>query len=171
MMLKPQDILLMLKLISVGEGSWTYHQLAVDLFMSPSEVHASVKRALRAHLANSIQNKVQVNRSTLEEFIIHGIKYTFIPERGEMTRGIPTIYTVAPLNTLSFSPDEPHPVWPDTTGEIRGAAFSPLYKSAPKASRNDQILYELLVLVDAIRGGHVREREMAGNEIKRRLRQ
>jgi len=29
----------------------------------------------------------------------------------------------------------------------------------------------LLVLVDAIRGGHVREREMAGNEIKRRLRQ
>jgi hypothetical protein len=48
-------------------------------------------------------------------------------------------------------------------------AFSPLYKSAPKAAREDQALYELLVLIDALRGGRAREREAATAEIKNRL--
>src|SRR6056297_2981259 len=153
MLLKPQDILVMLKLISIKEAQWTYNQLAVKLGMSPSEVHAAVKRALRVHLAIAIGDGIQANRSALEEFLIHGIKYVFVPERGEMTRGMPTIYIVAPLDTLTFSSDEPLPVWPDPLGEIRGMAFSPLYKSIPNAARKDQELYSLLALVDAIRGG------------------
>jgi len=62
-----------------------------------------------------------------------------------------------------------HSPWPDPMGETRGSSFSPLYKSVPKAARNDKALYELLVLVDAIRGGRARERELAIKEIKRRL--
>ncbi|MBS3758007.1 MAG: hypothetical protein KGY61_05040 [Desulfobacterales bacterium] len=169
MLLKPQDILVMLKLISIKEAQWTYNQLAVKLGMSPSEVHAAVKRALRVHLAIAIGDGIQANRSALEEFIIHGIKYVFVPERGEMTRGIPTIYAVDPLKALLAGTDEPQPVWPDPMGETRGSSFSPLYKSVPKAARNDNALYELLVLVDAIRGGRARERELAIKEIKRRF--
>jgi hypothetical protein len=48
-------------------------------------------------------------------------------------------------------------------------AFSPLYKLAPGAAREDERLYELLVLVDAIRGGRARERELAIRELKKRL--
>ena len=169
MLLKPQDILVMLKLVAIKKARWTYNQLAVELGMSPSEVHAAVKRALRGHLAVSISDNIQVNRSALEEFIIHGIKYVFVPERGEMTRGIPTIYGVGPLKALLSGTDEPQPVWPDLMGKARGSSFSPLYKSAPKAARNDKALYELLALVDAIRGGRARERELATKEIKRRL--
>jgi len=169
MVLKPQDIVVMLKLVAIKEAQWTYNQLAVELGMSPSEVHAAVKRALRVHLAVSISDNIQVNRSALEEFIIHGIKYVFMPERGEMTCGIPTIYAVDPLKALLSGTDEPQPVWPDPMGEARGSSFSPLYKSVPKAARNDKALYELLVLVDAIRGGRARERELAAKEIKRRL--
>jgi len=159
----------MLKLIAIKGAQWTYNQLAVELGMSPSEVHAAVKRALRVHLAISIGGGIQANRSSLEEFIIHGIKYVFIPERGEMTRGIPTVYAVDPLKALFPETDEPQPVWPDPMGEARGSSFSPLYKSVPKAARNDNALYELLVLVDAVRGGRARERELAAKEIKRRL--
>jgi hypothetical protein len=65
--------------------------------------------------------------------------------------------------------DEPLPVWPDPQGEVRGAAFSPLYKSAPKAARADPALYELLVLVDAIRGGLARERKIAISKLNARL--
>lgn len=159
----------MLKLVAIKKQGWTYNQLAVGLFMSPSEVHAAVKRSLQVHLATFIQGVIRVNKSALAEFLIHGIKYVFIPDRGEITRGMPTIYTVAPLNTLSSSMDEPPPVWPDPEGQIRGESFSPLYKSAPRAARKDKELYELLVLVDAIRGGRAREKSLAVKEIKRRL--
>jgi hypothetical protein len=65
---------------------------------------------------------------------------------------------------------DPAPVWPDPEGEVRGESFSPLYKSVPRAARADHRLYELLVLVDAIRGGRSREREIAIWEISKRLR-
>ena len=57
----------------------------------------------------------------------------------------------------------------DPEGSIRGESFSPLYKSVPIAAKNDSKLYELLALVDAIRGGQTREREMAKKELKKRL--
>ena len=48
MVLKPQDIFILMKLVSVGKGDWSYNSLAVSLYMSPSEVHAAIKRALAA---------------------------------------------------------------------------------------------------------------------------
>jgi len=60
-------------------------------------------------------------------------------------------------------------VWPDPDGEARGSSFTPLYKSVPGAARADPALYELLVLVDAIRGGRARERDIAIRELQQRL--
>jgi hypothetical protein len=54
---------------------------------------------------------------------------------------------------------------------VRGESFSPLYKSAPYAAKNDSELYQLLALVDGIRGGRAREREIAKKELKIRLEQ
>lgn len=42
-----------------------------------------------------------------------------------------------------------------------GLSFSPRYKAAPFAAKLDPELYELLVLVDAIRAGKTRERNYA----------
>ena len=64
---------------------------------------------------------------------------------------------------------EPPPVWPDPQGEARGTAFSPIYKAAPRAARRDPQLYELLVLLDAIRDGRARERQIAVTELRNRL--
>lgn len=65
--------------------------------------------------------------------------------------------------------DDPPPVWPDTEGDVRGQSFSPLYKSVPKAAKQDRQLYELLVLTDAFRSGPTREREITINEMSKRL--
>jgi hypothetical protein len=100
---------------------------------------------------------------------VHGVKYAFPPDRGPLTRGLPTAYAAPPLNTLIVLPDEPPPVWPDPEGKVRGYAFSPLYPSVPKAAALDPALYELLALVDAIRDGRARERELAIKELTARL--
>lgn len=169
MNLKPQDILFLLKLVSVGKEPWSFNKIAVDLGMSSSEIHAASKRALAARLAIKENNNIYPNIRNLEEFLMHGLQYAFIPERGALNRGMPTTYAAAPLDAHFVGVNEPPPVWPDPEGEVRGESFSPLYKSAPFAAKNDPKLYESLVLVDAIRGGRAREREIAKKELKKLL--
>jgi len=169
MILKPQDILVMLKLVALGRQPWSYAALAAQLGMSPSQLHSAVQRALAARLAVRGGESILPNILNLEEFLVHGLKYVFIPDLGEMTRGIPTSHAAPPLNEHFVSDAEPPPVWPDAAGEVRGSAFSPLYKLAPGAARSDPALYELLVLVDAIRSGRARERELAIEKLRKRL--
>jgi len=171
MILKPQDILVLLKLVAAGRGGWAYNRLAVELGMSPSEVHAAVKRALAARLAVRKEDGIVPDIRNMEEFILHGLRFVFVPERGGMIRGIPTGHAAPPLVNVFISDNEPPPVWPEPNGEARGASFSPLYKSAPHAAQQDAKLYELLVLVDGIRGGRARERDFAMKELKKRLKQ
>jgi hypothetical protein len=167
MILKPQDIYILLKLIVLGDVPWSYSALAGDLFMSTSEVHAGIKRAIAAKLMDSQRGRPV--KKALEEFLIHGVKYAFPPDRGGLTRGLPTAYAAAPLRAMISQPKEPPPVWPDPEGVVRGYEFSPLYKSVPRAALKDSKLYEILALVDAIRDGRAREREIAVRELKTRI--
>lgn len=169
MILKPQDIVILLKLVALGPRQWSYSSLAQQLAMSSSEVHAGIRRSTVARLFDSHRNVP--NRSSLLEFLIHGVKYAFPPERGALTRGIPTGYAAPPLNALIVQPSEAPPVWPLAKGNVRGYAFSPLYKSVPNAVAQDGVLYELLALVDAIRDGRARERDLAVKELTARLEQ
>ncbi len=169
MLLKPQDVLFLLKLVALKGSRWSYNGFALELGMSPSEIHAGAKRALSARLANKEGGNIVPNSRNLEEFLLHGIQYVFVPERGELTRGMPTGYGAPPLVGEFVATNDLPPVWPDPEGEVRGEAFAPLYKSVPFAARRDSMLYELLVLVDAIRGGRTRERDVAGKQLRMRL--
>lgn len=171
-MLKAQDIFVLLKLVVMGSRPWSYAILAVELGMSPSQIHSAVKRTLAAKLAVRQREKIVPHFRNLEEFLIHGLKYVFWAEQGEMTRGMPTAYAAPPLVELLVSTAaEPPPVWPDPDGEVRGTAFQPLHKQAPQASRSDNNLYELLTLVDAVRSGRARERKIATKKLRVRLEQ
>lgn len=170
MPLKPQDVYVVLKLVAAGSRRAPYAYLAVGLGMSPSEVHASVKRAQASGLLHSTALQDRPNAAALEEFLLHGLKYVFPAERGEMTRGVATSYGAAPLNALIAPMDDPVPVWPYAEGKQRGISFAPLYRSAPEAALRDRPFYELLVLVDALRDGRARERKIAEKELHRRLR-
>jgi len=167
MLLKPQDIFIMLKLVVRNGSEWSYPVLAHELSMSASEVHAGVQRAVAAKLMD-MHRKVPV-KSNLLEFLIHGVKYAYPPDHGGLTRGMPTGYAAPPLKEIIVQSDDSPPVWPDPEGQMRGYEFSPLYKSVPRACKVDPKLYELLALVDAIRDGRARERKISINEIHSRF--
>jgi len=169
MILKPQDVIILLKLVTITKAPRSFTALSVDLFMSPSEVHAGIGRVIASNLAVKVDDQVTPVIRNLGEFLTHGIAYVYVPERGEMTRGMPTAHAGPPLSNMMVPSNDPPPVWPDPEGNVRGQSFSPLYKSAPKAAKQDQKLYELLALTDAIRGGRVREREIAIKEMSKRL--
>ncbi|WP_319559000.1 hypothetical protein [Marispirochaeta sp.] len=168
MNLKPQDIVVLLKLIAQGrEERPGYAALSVSLGMSPSEVHAGVKRLINAKLVDSKDQRPM--RKPVQEFLIHGVKYAFPPQKGAITIGYPTGFAASPLNQLINMGTDLPPVWPSAKGPVKGQAFTPLYKSVPDAIQNDPLLYELLALLDAIRDGRAREREIAAKELTRRI--
>ena len=90
----------MLKIVSAGSQRAPYAVLASELRMSPSEVHASVKRAEASQLLHGKELQHRPNFPALEAFFIHGLRYVFPAERGGMTRGIPAPYAAEPLRSL-----------------------------------------------------------------------
>lgn len=192
MELRPQDVVVVLKLLASDFGPWSYAKLGQELGMSASHVFASVGRAESARLLTAfnlsaspshqgpgiLQEFPVPNRSNLKEFLIHGVKYAFPAERGGPTRGIPTAEAAPPLSQYFPQHFPLPPVWPyagDDERATRGIGFFPLYKNVPEAAlrhlrdRNDPTLYELLALVDAIREGRAREREIAIRELTARI--
>jgi hypothetical protein len=185
MPLHPQDIVVVLKLVAHRDPSkrWTYADLGNDLQMSASQVFRSVERAESARLLMSVpelpsvpgselesgRNWMFPHKGNLKEFLIHGVKYCFPVERGGPTRGTPTAEAAPPLNQFVAQDFPFPPVWPEPAGLVRGIAFSPLHKNVPQAAKNDRTLYELLALLDAIREGRAREREIAIRELTARI--
>ena len=170
MPLKPQDVMVVLKLCSYEHKRPPISVVAADLGLSPSEVHAALKRLQHARLLHATEMQEKPNLVALEEFLLHGLKYIFPAEHGQVTRGVPTSYAAPSLKNNVVMGDELPPVWPWPGGETRGIALAPLYKTAPLAALRDPVLYELLSLVDAIRDGRARERKIAERELLTRLR-
>src|SRR5262245_59294480 len=50
-----------------------------------------------------------------------------------------------------------------------GHAVAPLHRSAPMAAKKNSRLYEVLALIDAVRVGGAREREVGSDELRKRL--
>ncbi len=168
--LKPQDLLVLFKLLVPNTSLLTYAELSALLAISASELHASIKRAKLAHLILSEPDEpVRLDKKSLKEFILYGARYVFPATHGSITRGIPTAYAAPPLVNLITQPDELPPVWPNSHGTTRGVAFYPLYPTVPVAAERDGFLYESLALFDALRGGAARERELAANLLLERI--
>ncbi|QEE30635.1 winged helix-turn-helix domain-containing protein [Terriglobus albidus] len=156
-----QDIALLLKLAMQRDPRMPSKDLADGLFISPSEVSKSLKRSAESGLLHMAKGEKRVNRSALLEFLSHGLRYVFPPAKGSLVRGVPTAVAAAPLNSRFVDNGDPPDVWPYAEGDVRGIAFSPLYKGAPQAALKDAGLYRVLALCDAIRGGRTRERNLA----------
>lgn len=168
--LKPQDVLVLAKLITGHGRRPTMAQLASDLGLSSSQVHGSLKRLEKSRLIASPADGGRPIVHAVEEFLIYGLKYVFPAQRGEVTRGIPTAHAAPPLDRHFPPGHDLPPVWPDPNGEVRGTSVDPLHKMVPVAIRKDPALYELLSLIETLRDGRARERQLAERELATRLR-
>ena len=76
--LRPQDLVILLRLALERGPAPTYAALAAELGMTASEVHAAVERAVAAQLAHKDSGgKATVILAALRLFIQHGARYCF----------------------------------------------------------------------------------------------
>lgn len=168
--LKPQDLLVLLKVAAHSPKRWTYAALGDSLAMSASEAHASVKRAVASGLAVApSRGEWSPNRPNLLEFVLHGARYVWPAIAGPVKRGVPTAFGAEPLiGQLNAAPGEA-PVWAHPHGKAKGPSLSPLYRTAPEAALADPALHRLLALLDALRTGRARERSLAAKLMESEL--
>ena len=107
-----------------------------------------------------LDNPVRVHAQALAEFTLHGAKYAFPGVRLPLAVGVPTSHS-APAFAGVFAPGSSDFVWPHPNGSVRGIGVEPLHPSVPFAAMQDEKLYEMLALFDALRVGKARERNMA----------
>lgn len=163
--MKPQDVVILLKIIAVGSDQWQQKSIADELKMSQSEVSQSVARSKFAGLLDGSGKKVM--RLAFMDFLQYGLAVVFPQKPGSLVRGVPTAYSAPPLNTIIQSNELL--VWPSAKGTSRGQSIMPLYPSVVDAIAGDVKLYQLLTLADTLRVGKAREKELATSELKKLL--
>lgn len=160
--MRPQDVVILLKIISLGEKSWQLKDLAYQLSISASEISESLNRSYLAGLIN--YEKKNVRRQSLMEFLQYGLPYVFPQHPGAVVNGIPTAHSLPFMRNL-FKSNEVY-VWPDALGKERGHTIEPFYEKQKDAVKIDETLYLLLALVDVIRVGRTREVNAAVDKLK-----
>jgi hypothetical protein len=167
--LKPQDVVVCLK-FHLEIGIPKIQMLSKTLFISVGEVHGALKRAERSRLITAESGVQKIMQAAFVEFIVYGLKYAFPASTGPVLRGMPTGIAAVPEIERQFAPTEALPyVWQHPEGRVNGISLAPLFPSVPKAAAVDPELYKALALIDAIREGAARERELAINEIRMML--
>ena len=169
LVLKPQDLLLALKIAVNRTREFTLSELGQELNMALSVVHGSIRRNEQARLISRSAGSIRVIRSSLKEFTIHGAKYAFPAVLGPLARGVPTAIAGPVLRTHFEQADSLPPVWPDPAGDGYGPGVTPLYPAAIAASKIDNSLFEVLTLLDALRVGAAREQALAAKQLEDRL--
>lgn len=170
MELKPQDLLVLLKVAAHPAQRWTYAALGESLAMSASETHASVKRAVACGLAVApSRGEWSPVRPNLLEFVLHGARYIWPATAGPVKRGVPTAFGAEPLASQLVAAPGEAPVWAHPEGKAKGPTLSPLYRTAPQAALADPALHRLLALLDALRTGRARERALAAKLMETEL--
>ena len=168
---RPQDVLILLKLIASPESGATYARLAEETGLSTSQVYRSLERAETARLY--VSSRRSPVRAAFLPFVLYGVPHAFPAVPGGRTRGMPTSIAAPPLdaqfNVSPLAASGEIPVWPYAEGTASGYAVEPLHSAAPFAALQDSALYELLALVDALREGRARERAMASDALSQRL--
>lgn len=165
--LKPQDVLVLLKLILWRDRQWRQNELAAELGLSGAEIVHSLERLQRSQLVD--HSKKAPHRMAALEFLSFGLKYVFPAEIGRIVWGMPTAHSALPLSKKLVSDELNQYVWSSEEGSAQGMMLEPLYPSVPKAAKKDQALYELLVLIDSLRVGRPREQKMAIEELRKRI--
>ncbi|MDQ3191882.1 MAG: hypothetical protein M3Q58_09835 [Bacteroidota bacterium] len=163
--MRPLDVLILLKIISLEKKPFFLKDLSVSLGISSSEVTESINRSVIAGLL--AEDKRTPMKKAFFDFMVYGLPYVFPQKPGEIVPGMPTAHSAPPLNK-EFKTEELF-VWPDPEGNVRGQKIEPFHPGQVNAAKKDSKFYELLALSDALRVGRAREKKMAEEELKERI--
>lgn len=167
-MVKASDIYVLSGLLA-NRGDWTYRSLAERLRVP----HAVVQRALsRANAAGLYSpDRREVHLPHFDEFAAHALRFVAPAQLGALVPGVPAAWAAEPMaGAIRSSGDEPPPVWPYASGRIRGQAIEPLHPSAPDAAEEWPRLGEVLAVLDSLRAGDPRVRDVAEDVLSKMLR-
>ncbi|MBC85605.1 MAG: hypothetical protein CL677_00380 [Bdellovibrionaceae bacterium] len=165
-MLRPQDIVLAVKLAVAKEKGMQPMELARELVISQAEVYNSLERLRESKLIDSENRPIL---RSLRNLIVHGLPFIYPAELGPVERGILVAHS-GPILNKEFKPSGMDKVvWSDPEGKDSGQSIKPLFKSIPQASKRDKKLYEVLSLIEALRVGRVRERKSAERHLQEAL--
>ena len=101
--------------------------------------------------------------------MIHGLKYTFPAELGALAVGVPTAMSAPLFESKILQGEDDIYVWPSPKGDMRGQIITPLYPNLAEAVLKDKDFYDFLAAIEVLRVGRSRERRLAEQEIKKRL--
>jgi predicted transcriptional regulator len=163
--MRPQDIIILLKIASRKDQAWLMKDLAHELGISASEVSESLNRSAIAGLLS--KDKKRLMSLALCEFLEFGLRYVYPQQPGAMVRGIATAHSAPPLSNEIVS-NEPF-VIPYAKGNLRGQAVESLHSKLAEACLKDNAFYELIALSDCLRVGRMREKKMAMDELRKRI--
>lgn len=163
--MRPHDIVVLLKIASKKDTPWLMKDLSVELGISASEISESLNRSSIAGLI--AHNKKRLMKLAILNFLEHGLRYVYPQQPGSRLRGLPTAHAAPPLNKEIVS-NEPY-VWPYGEGTVRGESIEPLHPKVPEACLKDALFYEYMALCEALRVGRAREKNIAVEELKKRL--
>ncbi|TGD82732.1 hypothetical protein [Hymenobacter wooponensis] len=161
--MRPQDVVLLLKISLLENKAWQGKELAVALGLSAAEVSDALRRCQFARLLHPEHRTI--NRPRLLRFLLYGLPCVFPVELGAHQQGLPIV----------LPPDKGWPtlsetyVWPSADGPAWGATIEPLYPGAVVAARQDAALHELLTLADMLRLGNPHLHPTAKQQLRQLL--
>jgi hypothetical protein len=165
--LKSVDLVVLLGLLRHPAGDWTVRSLAEELWLPPATVQRALERLGIVGVFEARRRRVNVGAA--EDLFVHALRYIAPTVVGGETRGLPTAWAAPPLvGRLAGTEDLP-PVWPHSMGEVRGLEVVPLHPRVVSLAEADPEIYELLVLVDGLRIGDARVRELAAGLLSERI--
>ena len=168
--LHSRDIVVALKLALWQEDFQpTMRALAQRLDMHHGDISRSIQRLSFAGLYNVPMHRVL--RENLLEFLLHGVRYAFpavVDRASRPVRGVSTVFSAEALRSVVVGVEDLL-VWPDPDGSAMGRAVQPLWKSVPFVASQDPAFHECMALLDGLRVGRVRERQLATRALREKL--
>jgi hypothetical protein len=166
--LQPVDLLVAAKVAAHPQAQPSVRKLGEELGMSKSAVAYSLRRLGELSLLDGSDGKRHINKLALWDCLVHAARWIAPARVGDYELGLPTAHASRALARKLVGDDDPM-VMPLAHGPLRGRAVTPLHPLAPLAAARDPQLHDLLALIDALRVGRARDRQVAAAELRARL--
>jgi DNA-binding transcriptional MocR family regulator len=167
MVLRQTDLYVLTGALANQGEALSLRGLAEKLFVDHTVVSRALKRSEEAGLYQPATRRV--NPGNFAELMIHAARFIAPAPLGGMTRGFNAAWAAAPISALiRRSGSEPPPVWPSALGVDRGQSLEPLHPGAVGASA-DPKLGNLLAIIDCLRSGDARVRNVAASALEDQL--